>query len=96
MRPDDPNDKAPEASGDIGRRRPQVTDVVCFADVVSGFSRTLVLVADEPGEIARGALALPHLFVDRHQTGARHEALCDLICQHLGVKEWTVGEDRFG
>jgi hypothetical protein len=31
---------------------------MCFANVVSGFSRTLVLVADEPGEIALGALAL--------------------------------------
>jgi len=52
-----------------------------------------VLVADEPGEIAFGALALPHFFVDVHQTGARHEALCDLIRQHLGLKEWMMGED---
>ena len=71
-------DMAPDASHDLGRRRQQVMDVV------SGFSRTSVLVADEPGEIALGALALPHLFVDLHQTGARHEALCDLIRQHLG------------
>ena len=67
--------------------------VRCFADVMSGFSRTSVLVADEPGEIALGALALPHLFVDVHQTGARHETLCDLIRQHLGLKEWMMGED---
>jgi len=51
---------------------------------------TSLLVADEPGEIALGALALPHFFVDVHQTGARHEALCDLIRQHLGLKEWMI------
>ena len=56
-------------------------------------ARTSVFVADEAGEIALGALALPHLFVDLRQTGARHEALGDLIRQRLGVQEWPVGED---
>src|SRR5215204_5068336 len=50
------------------------------------------LVADEAGEVALGALAPPHLFVDLHQTGARYQALCDLICQHLGLQKRMVSE----